>query len=171
MPPLYNILCKFSMGIDSQRKHIMFFKGLVEQATELRKNQQVYLIKRELCHQAKCFDHFSFPFQERDDLLQLLLNAHKDTEISDTEQFLEYENKTRQGIKRGTNIRLNKEIKVTKSILVQFCLLTVFFLYLWTPTVSFSASTLTTAPRVRLYNEGARYVTIKQMWNNLQWIL
>ncbi|XP_056016246.1 cytochrome P450 3A24-like isoform X2 [Ostrea edulis] len=78
MPPLYNLLFKLRLDLDKQTKSDMFFKGLVEQAENLRGGHQ-----------------------DRVDILQLLLNAHRDTEISDTEQTLEYEDGKGNWEKRG----------------------------------------------------------------------
>ncbi|XP_048767823.2 cytochrome P450 3A12-like [Ostrea edulis] len=78
MPPLYRLLCKLGVDVDRQSKHVTFFKGLLEQVTKLRGDQQ-----------------------DRVDILQLLLNAHRDTEVSDTEELLEYEDKNGHWKKRG----------------------------------------------------------------------
>ncbi|XP_048767818.2 cytochrome P450 3A18-like [Ostrea edulis] len=78
MPPLYNLLYKLGVDLDRQSKNYIFFKQLVERATKLRQDNE-----------------------DRTDLLQLLLNAHRDTETSDTEQLLEYEDKKGHWKKRG----------------------------------------------------------------------
>ncbi|XP_056016243.1 cytochrome P450 3A12-like isoform X2 [Ostrea edulis] len=78
MPPLYNLLHTLRVDIDRQSKGTMFFRGLMEEVTNLRG------------------DH-----RDSVDILQLLLNAHRDTEVSDTEQFLEYEDSKEHCKKRG----------------------------------------------------------------------
>ncbi|XP_048767814.2 cytochrome P450 3A14-like [Ostrea edulis] len=78
LPPLYNILFRLRVDLDGQRKTNMFFKGLVEQAANFKGDPQ-----------------------DRIDILQLLLNAHKDTEVSDTEEFLEYDDITNNWKKTG----------------------------------------------------------------------
>ncbi|XP_061195804.1 cytochrome P450 3A18-like [Saccostrea echinata] len=77
-PPLYSLICQLGLDIDGQNKACAYFKHLVEEAKKLRGNDE-----------------------DRADLLQLLLNAHKDTEVSDTEQFLEYKDDKNQWKKRG----------------------------------------------------------------------
>ncbi|XP_061195806.1 cytochrome P450 3A18-like [Saccostrea echinata] len=77
-PPLYYLICQLGFDVDGLNKACAYFKHLVEEAKKLRGNDQ-----------------------DRADLLQLLLNAHKDTEVSDTEQFLEYKDDKGQWKKRG----------------------------------------------------------------------
>ncbi|XP_061196056.1 cytochrome P450 3A19-like [Saccostrea echinata] len=78
MPPLYSLLCKLVLDIDRQNKYCLYFKNLVEQAKKLRE------------------DH-----KKRNDLLHCLLDAHKETDLSETEQLLEYKVNREQWKKKG----------------------------------------------------------------------
>jgi hypothetical protein len=48
MPLLYRFLCKLGVDIDRQSKQVEFFKGLVEQVTEMRRGEKVYLSRWEI---------------------------------------------------------------------------------------------------------------------------
>ncbi|XP_056010005.1 cytochrome P450 3A14-like isoform X2 [Ostrea edulis] len=79
VPPLYNLLVKLGLDLDGQSKHCLYFKRLVEQAKTLRQKDD----------------------QNRNDILQLMLNVHNDTEVSDTEQFNSYKDNREEWRKRG----------------------------------------------------------------------
>jgi hypothetical protein len=47
MPPLYNLLFKLNVDIDKQREKSKYFKGLVEQAANIRGDGQVGMMPLE----------------------------------------------------------------------------------------------------------------------------
>ncbi|XP_061195803.1 cytochrome P450 3A2-like [Saccostrea echinata] len=86
MPPLYKLLVKLGFDMDGQSKHCLFFRQFVEQARTQREKGD----------------------KDRADILQLLLDAHNDNEVNDTEKMNDYKSNKDEWKKRGlTNDEIN----------------------------------------------------------------